>query len=200
MKGVYEKLKLQPKYTQIWDVSLVLKYLATLKVNSLLSLKNLTLKLVMLLLLLLVSSQRGQAIHSLSLHGMTLSKSSCQFQILEHMKTSKPGTCATVIKVHKYAPDAGICPFLTLKEYLKQTQGLRGNEDKLFISYQKPHKAVSRDAISRWVKQVLEAAGIDTNVYSCHSTRAASTSKAYGKAVPLDVLMKAAGWKSEYFP
>ena len=113
------------------------------------------------------------------------------------MKTSKSGTCATVIKVHKYAPDADICPFLTLKEYLKQTQGVRGNEDKLFVSYQKPHKAVSRDTIFRWVKQVLEAAGIDTNVYSCHSTRAASTSKAYGKAVPLDVLMKAAGWKSE---
>ena len=79
MKGVYEKLKPQPKYTQIWDVLLVLKYLATLKLNSLLSSKNLTLKHVMLLLLLLVSSQHGQGIHSLSLHGITLSKSSCQF-------------------------------------------------------------------------------------------------------------------------
>jgi hypothetical protein len=56
MKGVYEKLKPQPKYTQICDVSLVLRYLATLTPNSSLSLKNLTLKLVMLLLL--VSSQR----------------------------------------------------------------------------------------------------------------------------------------------
>ena len=83
IKGVYEKLKPQPKYTQIWDVSLVLNYLATLKLNSL-SFKNLTLKLVMLLLL--DSSQWGQAIHSLSLHGMTISESSCQFQILEHMK------------------------------------------------------------------------------------------------------------------
>ena len=65
MKGIYEKLKPQPKYTQIWDVSKVLTYLATLKPNSSLSLKNLTLKLVMLLLS--VSSQRGQAIHSPSL-------------------------------------------------------------------------------------------------------------------------------------
>ena len=79
----------------------------------------------MLLLLLLVSSQRGQPIHSISLQGMTLSGSSCHFQVLEHMKTSKPGTCATVIKVHKYEPDEDICPFLTLKEYLNQTQGLR---------------------------------------------------------------------------
>ena len=131
MKGVYEKLKPQPKYTQIWDVSLVLKYLATLKLNSLLSLKNLTLKLVMLLSL--VSSQRGQTIHSLSQHCMKLSESSCQFQILEHKKTSKPETCATVIKVHKHEPDADICPFLTLKKYLKQTQRLRGNANILVI-------------------------------------------------------------------
>ena len=65
MKGVFELQKPQPKYTQVWDVSTVLKYLATLKLNSL-SLKNLTLKLVMLLLF--VSGQRGQAIHSLSIH------------------------------------------------------------------------------------------------------------------------------------
>ena len=51
-------------------------------------------------------------------------------------------------------------------EYLKRTQGSRGDEDKLFISFQKPHKAVSRDTISRWVKQVLEAAGIDTKVFN----------------------------------
>ena len=144
MKGIFEKRKPQPKYTQIWDVSIVLKYLATLKPNSSLSLKSLALKLVMLMLL--VSGQRGQAIHSLSLKGMTLSEASCQFQILEHMKTSKPGTCPMVINIHKYDPDEDVCPLLTLKEYLEQTKDLRGNVDQLFISYQKPHKAVSRDS------------------------------------------------------
>ena len=195
MKGVYEQLKPKPKYTQIWDVSIVLKYLASLKPNALLSLKNLTLKLVMLLLL--VSGQRGQTIHSLSLQGMSLSETSCQFQVLEHMKTSKPGTAVPVIKFQKYEPDEDICPLMALKEYLKRTKNLRGQEDKLFITHQKPHRAVSRDTISRWAKQVLVMAGVDTNTYSPHSTRAASTSKAYSKDVPLDVLMKAAGWTSE---
>ena len=46
-------------------------------------------------------------------------------------------------------------------------------------------------------KLVLDTAGIETNVYTPHSTRAASTSKAFSKAVPLDVLMKAGGWNSE---
>ena len=84
-----------------------------------------------------------------------------------------------------------------LKEYLKRTQDLRGDEDKLFISYQKPYKAVSRHTNSPWAKTVLEEAGINTNIYTSHSTRAASTTKAYSTNVPLDALMKAAGWKSE---
>lgn len=193
MKGAFELQKPQPKYTQIWDVSIVLKYLATLKLNSL-SLKNLTFKLVMLLLL--VSGQRGQAIHSLSIHAMTLSDSDCEFQILEHMKTSKPGTGPTIIHIHRYDPDEDICPLLTLKEYLRRTKDLRGDDGKLFISYHKPHQGVSRDTISRWVKQVLEDAGIDTSVYTPHSTRAASMSKAHMKAVPLNVIMQAAGWHS----
>ncbi len=104
MKGVYEELKPQPKYTQIWDVSTVLRHLATLKPNSSLLLKNLT-----------------QTIHSLSLQGMTLSETSCQFQVLEHIKTSKPGGN---LSFQKYEQDEDICPLLTLKEYLRLTEGL----------------------------------------------------------------------------
>jgi hypothetical protein len=59
MKGIFELRKPKPKYKSIWDVSVVLKYLGTF------SLKNLTLKLVMLMLL--VTGQRGQTIDCLSL-------------------------------------------------------------------------------------------------------------------------------------
>ena len=68
-KGIYELRKPQPKYNCIWDVSNVLTYLRTLHPHDAISLKSLTLKLVMLLLL--VTGQRGQAIYLLSLDGMT---------------------------------------------------------------------------------------------------------------------------------
>ena len=148
------------------------------------------------MLLLLVSGHQGQTVHCLSLHGMMLQENSCQFQVVKHIKTSKPGMAAAVIKLKKYEPDEDICPLLTLKEYLKRTQYLRGDEEKLFISYQKPYKAVSRDTISRWANS-FGGGGINTNIYTSHTTRAASTTKAYSKNVPLDALMKAAGWKSE---
>ena len=64
---------------------------------------------------------------------MMLSDSSCQLQVLENMKTSKPGAGTAIINIYKYDPDEDICPLSTLKEYLKQTQSLCGDEDKLFI-------------------------------------------------------------------
>ena len=40
-------------------------------------------------------------------------------------------------------------------------------------------------------------AGIDINQFGAHSCRAASTSLAAEKGVPMDTIMKAAGWSSE---
>ena len=130
----------------------------------------------------------------MNLEGMVLSENTCQFHLLDHIKTSKPGSSATVITIKKYAANEKICPLQALKEYLDRTMPLRKGEKKLFISYQKPNKAVSRKTISRWVKMVLSEAGIDTMIFKPHSTRAASTSKAKACSVPVEVIMSTAGW------
>ena len=69
MKGVFESRRPKPKYDKIWDVSVVLKHLSSLYPNEKLSLKDLTHKVLMLILL--VSSQRGQSIHYLDLQHLT---------------------------------------------------------------------------------------------------------------------------------
>ena len=38
----------------------------------------------------------------------------------------------------------------------------------------RPHKSVTSKTLSRWVREVLGAAGIDTSQWDPHSTRAAS--------------------------
>ena len=43
----------------------------------------------------------------------------------------------------------------------------------------------------------MQRAGIDLGIFSSHSTRSASASAAAGKGVPLDVILKAAGWRSD---
>lgn len=194
VKGVYQSRTPTPKYSHIWDVSKVLGYLGTLYPNKEISLKNLTLKLVMLLLL--VTGKRGQDIHLLSLQGMKMLEASCEFKILYHTKTSRPGNGTNRILIAQYEEDKKICPLETLVEYLGRTKVMRNDEQGLFISYIKPHHKVSRDTISRWAKSVLESSGIDTAMFTAHSTRAAAASKAKQKAIPLDVILKTVGWKS----
>jgi hypothetical protein len=113
-------------------------------------------------LLLLVTGQRGQTIHCLSLSEMTLGETSFEFQVLEHMKTSKPGSGTTILKIEQYTP------ILVLREYLKRTKSVRGDNKQLFVSYQKPYQPVPRDTISRWVKVVLIMLGL-TPRYTQHT-------------------------------
>lgn len=194
MKGIYERKAPQPKYNKIWDASVVLDYLASLKPVNELKLKDLTLKLLMLLLL--VTGQRGQSMHLLNISTMTLNEKSCNFQLTSHTKTSKPWNPSHGIVVNAFEQNQDLCPVHTLKEYIKRTQNLRGNQNQLFISFTKPHKVVARDTISRWTKLVLVNSGVDTNTFKSHSTRAASASKARQKDVPLDVILSHVGWST----
>jgi len=145
---------------------------------------------------LIVRGQRGQSIHLMTLSAMKLTESVCQFQILQHTKTSKPGHSSRSITISEFEQDRRICPLTALKEYLARTQGLRNGEKYLFISYVKPHRAVSRDTISRWAKSVLECSWIDSHKFSPHSTRAAAASRAKQKDVPLDAILAHVGWRS----
>jgi len=60
--------------------------------------------------------------------------------------------------------------FPTLKEYLQRTETLRVTGSQLLISFQKPHKAVSGDTISRWIRTVMQMSEINLDVYKAHST------------------------------
>ena len=42
----------------------------------------------------------------------------------------------------------------------------------------------------------MQKSGIDVNLFKPHSTRAASTSKAFLKSVPLEHILSVAGWSS----
>ena len=85
--------------------------------------------------------------------------------------------------------------YQTLVYYLSVTETLR-KSTTLFISFIKPHGAVTASTIGRWIKIVLGEAGIDTSIFTAHSTRSASTSKA-AASVPVDTILATAGWKEE---
>ena len=65
----------------------------------------------------------------------------------------------------------------------------------------KPHRIVKSNTIYRWIKTNLDRASINTNIYTAHSTRSASTSKASSKCIDFDIIRKSASWslKSQVF-
>ena len=194
IKGIYQLRPNTPKYKCIWDVNEMLKCLAQLYPLDKLSLKDLTLKLVMLMLL--VSGQRGQTIHLLDLRNMIQQERKICFLVTENVKQSRPGVCNPQLCFEAYT-NPKVCVFLTLQEYIARTRSLRSGS-QLLISFVKPYKGVSRDTVTRWVRAITSQAGIDMSVYSPHSTRAASVSAAFKGSVKLQDILATAGWSSAF--
>ena len=75
--------------------------------------------------------------------------------------------------------------FAHLLSYIQRTESLRqiGKQSikQLFVSYCKPHKAVTSATIARWLKTILKRAAIDTSIFTAHSFRSAVTSAAHFK-------------------
>ena len=196
MKGIFQSRPPLPRYTKTWDVNTVLQYIGSLGDSQDLTLKDLTLKLVMLVAL--TTAQRGQSLHLMDTQGMVREEAAYTFMLSSSIKQSKPGSPPSelVIKLNAYPDDSKLCVVNTCSVYLDSTKLLRGNESCLFITHQKPHKRASRDTIRRWIQQMMTRAGIDVTVYKPHSVRSAAASKAKANNASLLEIMTTAGWGS----
>ena len=195
LKGTFTTRPALPKYKEVWDVNTVLEHLKTLHPAGTLPLKLLSLKLVMLMAIL--SGQRCQTIHALTTKDMKVSEDKVMFIVTDLLKTTKPGKECTKLEFLSFDEDPRICVVRYLSEYLKRTKDMRHDHYKLLVSYQRPHRPVSKDTVSRWLKTELKLAGIDTSTFSAHSTRAASTSAAKAQKLSITTIMDSAGWSSE---
>ena len=195
MKGVFELRPSFPRYASTWNVDVVFDYLELLVPHDKLTLKELTLKLVILIAVL--SGQRCQTVANLSLRSMKLTDEKCTFIIDFCVKQTRRGKHLAPVELLAFPDNNALCAVSVLREYLKQRKSIRKDMDKLFIAHQKPHKAVSTDTIGRWIRDGLTRAGIDTVQFGAHSTRAASTSAAVSRGAPVDAVLKAAGWSAE---
>lgn len=193
MKGVFHLRPSLPKYNCTWSVDTVLKYLSTLYPLCSLSLKQLSMKLVMLIAL--TTGQRSQTLFFMDLNNIELCNVYVKIRIGDLLKQSSVKNHLDEIYIEAY-PNKELCVVETLIQYVSLTNTLRGTTSKLFISYIKPYKAVGKSTISRWIKDTLTEAGIDMKIFSPHSTRGASTSAAAAR-VPIDTVLRTAGWKTD---
>ena len=197
MTGIFNRKPCFPRYVETWDPQIVLDYLRSYPDTKDMSLKQLTLKLTMLMAL--VSAQRAQTLQLLSTEYMVKKSDVFTFKIMSLLKQSSASggkqRHLAPIDFKKYTGDEKICVYITLEEYLNRTSSYRGSCSQLLLCYSKPFGPASKDTIRRWLKEVMTQSGIDTTLFKAHSTRSASTSKAMSNSVPINDILQTAGWR-----
>ena len=197
MRGIFNENPPRPRYTNTWQVSLVLDYLCSLDDNQKLELLPLSEKLASLVAL--VTAQRVQTLKYLDISCMTISDNSAVFQILDLLKnTTIRDVSKQTVELPAFPSNQKLCVLSTLKEYLSRTKPFRelNGETRLFLSSKKPHNRVTSSTIARWLKNTLSKSGIDISIFSAHSYRSASSSSAFNKGVPIQEIMSKANWSN----
>ena len=120
MKEVFNKRPPLPRYTHSWDVSKVTSYISSLNVNDNLSLKILSLKLVMLLAL--TRPTRSSDLSSLDLRCLKLLPDGIQFYPSELAKKSRPSKSVAPFIFPAFPSDNKLCPKVTLLSYISRTE------------------------------------------------------------------------------
>ena len=109
MKGVFNSRPPEPRYSQTWEVSLVLDYIKALGPNEKLSLKLLSRKLATLLALVL--AHRSSDLSRLTFQGRKYSASGVSLRLSGLAKQARPGKDKSLqpVFIARYSEDKLLC-------------------------------------------------------------------------------------------
>jgi hypothetical protein len=160
-------------------------------------LESLTLKLLTLkvtALIALAAAPRAQTLVAMNVNYMQVKDKQVVFLFPLLLKTTKNSRQSFSLILEHFC-DESLCVMHTLLFYLSVTKSLR-KSDQVLISYV-TYNAVTTSTVARWLKIVLNLAGIDTSVFKAHSFRSASASAASAMGCSIRNIMCTADWKSD---
>jgi site-specific recombinase XerD len=112
---------------------------------------------------------------------------------IEKRKCKVKGVWTSAARISSYPGNDRLCPITALLLYSTFSVFVREPGEKaLFVSSRGKRAAVA--TLAGWVRDILAEAGIHAPAHSC---RSASTSHAFARKVPIDVIMSSAGWSSD---
>ncbi len=195
MKGIYHAKPPTPKYSSTWDPAVVLSHFSATAGRTL-SLLQQARKVVTLLAL--TTLLRCSEITSIQTETIEFSGSKVSFGLGALRKSQRSGPLKRY-SLSEWTQNRALCPLTCLRTYLERTRSLRSshNGKQLFIGSTKPHNPVTSSTVGRWIKEQLKEAGIDTSVFSAHSTRGAAASKAASSGVSIQSILKQGHWANE---
>ena len=92
--------------------------------------------------------------------------------------------------IYKKFENSKLCPIATTKEYLKRRAEYNIAHTKFLFTTKSPYGPPDKDTIARWVKNTLTQAGVNTDIFSCHSCKSSASSKVDNMDVDLDNIPK----------
>ena len=196
LRSFYNQRPPQARYSSIWNVETVLDYLRELTPLRSLSLKLLSLKTVMLLLLCTCSRQQ-RLINIKRSDVICEEDGSISIKISALQKHSRKGKSLEILRLKEFPQDRSLCVVNCIKMYLQRTQDLVHGENVFICSFRPPYKAIGSQTLARWTMTIMASAGIDISVFKSHSTRSASASHLINAGTPLSEVLKQGSWTDE---
>lgn len=180
LKGISRQRPTKPRYNCTWDTKLVLKHLEGTNANEL-SRKVAT-------LLALVIRGRLQTISLIRFFNIVHDSDKLQIFITDFVKTSLTSQTQPCLHIPFYTANRAICPASILLQYIILTEE-RWDAQKRGFSFPyncwTSQKGPLNKQITRWIKQTLTDAGVNTALYKPHSNRHSATSAAYREGQPI---------------
>lgn len=192
LRGVAKTRPVKPKYDRIYSLDPIISKLDQMAPLENLTLQQLTSKLAMLLAL--VTAHRKQTLIAIRRSNIHIVENGYEIEIPSRIKTTRPGSYQPLLLLPRFIDKPNLCVASTLEIYLERTSSLL-ETDNLFITTRRPHKAASKDTLSRWIRSFLSECGINSK-YAPHSVRHAATSSAQAKGIELSVIKNLAGWSA----
>jgi len=115
------------------------------------------------------------------------------------MKKSQRRGALQVFSLNRLNPISPICPEGSLEQYILVTKDcrIRSAPPSLILGLNAPHLPIGASTVRRWIKCLLSDFGIDTSVYTAHSTRRASASKATSAGLSIESILRTGSWVSD---
>lgn len=152
MKSIFNLRPCLPRYINTWDPDTVLEFLKNWDPPEVMTLKNLTLKVTILLSLL--SGRRGNTLVNLNVDSVKFSNEEVIIYVSELTKTSKISKHEPLKIIPTYT-NKKLCLVHYLRVYIDRTKEFRNQSSKLLISFIQPHKPISVSPMRRWIREVL---------------------------------------------
>ena len=140
-------------------------------------------------MLLLLHGSRISTIATFDISLITMSNDTCIFYpsaLLKHDQQRRPRDKI----IYKKFENSKLCSMAATKEYLKRQAEYNVAHTEFFFTTASPYGPPHKDTIARWVKNTLAQAGVNTKIFSFHSCRLTSSSKANNMGVDLDTILK----------